>query len=61
MNIDKHVQYTLEEKTPLKDIDSIVNNKQFGEDDLGQANVIISIKTGALVTYTITVITITLI
>ena len=23
MNIDKHVQYTLEEKTPLKDIDSI--------------------------------------
>lgn len=45
----------------IKDVDSIVNNKQFGEDDLGQANVIISIKTGALVTYTITVITITLI
>ena len=40
----------------IADIDSIPGNKQTNEDDLGSANVIISVKTGAVISYiTITI------
>ncbi len=35
----------------IADIDSIPGNKQTNEDDLGSANVIISVKTGAVISY----------
>ena len=35
----------------VEDLDSTPGNKAQGEDDLGKADVIISVKTGALVTY----------
>ena len=35
----------------IQDIDSIANNKAKGEDDMGSADVIIGVKTGAMVTY----------
>lgn len=35
----------------INDVDSIAGNKAQGEDDMGSADVIISVKTGAMVTY----------
>ena len=35
----------------IKDVDSIAGNKAQGEDDMGSADVIIGVKTGAMVTY----------
>ena len=42
----------------LKDIDSTPGNKVSKEDDISTAQVIISIRTGAIVTYTVLIITI---
>ena len=36
----------------IKDIDSNIRNQAQGEDDMGSANVLITIKTGSAVTYT---------
>ncbi|HCC03966.1 MAG TPA: hypothetical protein DEP51_03805 [Clostridiales bacterium] len=35
----------------IEDIDSIADNKQTNEDDMGSANIIISVKTGAVISY----------
>ena len=46
----------------IEDLDSIPGNKQTNEDDLGSANIIISVKTGAVISYiTITILIIGLI